>query len=284
MSKKSNYRKEKTQEAYLKVVENVQNIVNTGEYQKFLKFQSKINSYSFMNIVKIFSQFPEASMVYGKNDWEKKGRTVIDNATEIKITAPIPKAYTKKIKEIVDGEEIEKEVTVHYNNYIDVVVYDISETVGEPIPLEDKEISGEDRFLFFEKLKAFSKWPIIEEEMTGTRKGYFSPKNKLIALRKDLNMNEKISVLLHELSHGLYDDFNYKTDRNLSEVFVESIAFIVADYFGLDTSVCSFNYITKWAEGDPIIVIDLGSKIQKCAKQFISKIEKFEMQELEVAA
>ena len=273
MSKKSNYRKEKTQEAYLKVVENVQNIVNTGEYQKFLKFQSKINSYSFMNIVKIFSQFPDASMVYGKNDWEKKGRTVIDNATEIKITAPIPKAYTKKIKEIVD-----------YNNYIDVVVYDISETVGEPIPLEDKEISGEDRFLFFEKLKAFSKWPIIEEEMTGTRKGYFSPKNKLIALRKDLNMNEKISVLLHELSHGLYDDFNYKTDRNLSEVFVESIAFIVADYFGLDTSVCSFNYITKWAEGDPIIVIDLGSKIQKCAKQFISKIEKFEMQELEVAA
>ena len=120
--------------------------------------------------------------------------------------------------------------------------------------------------------------------MTGTRKGYFSPKNKLIALRKDLNMNEKISVLLHELSHGLYDDFNYKTDRNLSEVFVESIAFIVADYFGIDTSVCSFNYITKWAEGDPRIVIDLGSKIQKCAKQFISNIEKFEMQELEVAA
>ena len=58
----------------------------------------------------------------------------------------------------------------------------------------------------------------------------------------------------------------------------------INDYFGLDTSACSFNYITKWAEGDPKIVIDLGSKIQKCARQFIRDIEKFEMQELQVAA
>ena len=284
MSEKSNYRKEKMQEAYTKVVESVQNIVDTGEYEKFLKFQNKINNYSFMNTIKIFTQFPDATLVFGKNDWEKRGRTVIDNPKGIKITAPIPKAYNKKVKEIVDGEEVEKEVTVHYNNYIDVTVYDVTETVGEPIPLQNKEIVGEDRFLFFEKLKEFSKFPIIEEEMTGTKKGYFSPKKKLISLRKDLSINEKVSVLLHELTHGLYDDFNYKTDRNLSEVFVESVAYVVADYFGLDTSMCSFNYITKWADGDPKIVIDLGSKIQKTASQFIKKLEKFEINEMDCAA
>ena len=83
-----------------------------------------------------------------------------------------------------------------------------------------------------------------------------------------------------------YTNFHmlYKTDRNLSEVFVESVAYIVADHFGLDTSCCSFNYIIKWAKGETKIVIDLGSKIQKCANEFIDRLEKFEVQDLKLVA
>ena len=33
-----------------------------------------------------------------------------------------------------------------------------------------------------------------------------------------------------------------------------------------------------------IFIIDLGNKIQKCAKHFIKELENFEMQELELAA
>ena len=99
-----------------------------------------------------------------------------------------------------------------------------------------------------------------------------------------MSTDDKVAVLLHELAHGLYDDFDYKTNRNLSEVFVESIAYLVADYFGLDTSRCSFNYITQWAKGDPKVVIDLGSKVKKCANQFIQEIENFEMQEVKLVA
>ena len=39
-----------------------------------------------------------------------------------------------------------------------------------------------------------------------------------------------------------------------------------------------------WAKGEPKTVIDLGGKIQKCANEFIEKLEKFEMQEIELAA
>ena len=99
-----------------------------------------------------------------------------------------------------------------------------------------------------------------------------------------MSLDDKASVLLHELTHSLYDDFDYSKDRNLSEVFVESVAYIVADHFGLDTSLCSFNYIIKWAKGDPKTVLELGSKIQTCANLFIEKLEKFEVQELELAA
>ena len=137
---------------------------------------------------------------------------------------------------------------------------------------------------FYEKLKSFSQFPVYEKDLEGSLKGYYAPTKKEIVLKKSLSIDDKTAVLLHELAHGLYDDFEYKTDRNLSEVFVESIAYIVADHFGLDTSLCSFNYIAQWAKGEPKIILDLGSKIQKCANQFIKNIEKFEMQEIELAA
>ena len=67
----------------------------------------------------------------------------------------------------------------------------------------------------------------------------------------------------------------YKENRNLSETFVESVAFIVADYFDLDTSMCSFEYITSWTEGDTKILLELGDKIQKCANSFIKNLEDY---------
>ena len=82
------------------------------------------------------------------------------------------------------------------------------------------------------------------------------------------------NTLLHELTHAFYDDFDYKKERDLSETFVESVAYIVADYFDLDTSLCSFNYIASWVDGDTKIILELGDKIQKCANNFIKNLEK----------
>ncbi len=45
-----------------------------------------------------------------------------------------------------------------------------------------------------------------------------------------------------------------------------------------------FNYIIKWAHGDTKTIIELGDKIQKSAKKFIESLEKFEMQDIELAA
>lgn len=282
---KSRYnRKTKSKELFNKVVTGVQNIVNSGEYEKYLKFQKNFTKYSFCNKVLIYNQFPEATRVAGKRAWQDMGRETIPEAKKIRITAGMPKNWQKKVKKIVDGKEVEEIENHNYMSYTSVYVYDISQTIGEPIPMECKDINNNNMSYFYEKLKNFSQFPVYEKDLDGAMQGYYSPSKKEIVLKKSLSIDDKASVLLHELAHGLYDDFDYKTDRNLSEVFVESIAFIVADYFGLDTSLCSFNYITKWAKGDPKVVLDLGSKIQKCANQFIQNIEKFEMQEIELAA
>lgn len=281
---KSNSQRNKTKEIFDKVVEKLQNIVDNGDYEKFLKFQKNFRGYSFNNLVLIFSQFPEATKVAGKSKWLKLKRELTENARKIWIVAPIPRQYDKKVKAIEDGEEIEKIETVKYNAYRYVYVYDISHTKGNVILLQSQDINSNDMGCLYEKLISFSHIPVIEKELTGSCKGYYDEQKQEIAIKNTMSLNDKAAVLLHELTHSLYDDFDYSKDRDLSEVFVESVAYIVADHFGLDTSPCSFNYIIKWAKGDPKKVLELGSKIQTCANSFIERLEKFEMRELQFAA
>lgn len=220
----------------------------------------------------------------GKSKWLKLKRELTENAKKIWIVAPIPKKYENKFKVIEDGKEVEKTEIIRFNFYKYVYVYDISHTTGKAIPLQSQKLNCNDMAYFYEKLKLFSKVPVIEKELYAGTQGYYNEKENIIAIKNTLSQNDKASVLLHEIAHSLYDDFDYKKDRNLSEVFVESIAYIVANHFGLDTSHCSFNYIIKWAHGDTKTVLDLGSKIQECANKFIENLENFEIQDLELVA
>lgn len=284
-SEKSN-KENKTKEIFDKIVNGVTEIINSGEYERFLKFSKNFHNYSFNNIILIFSQMPEATQVAGFKKWESMGRRLKKGAKGIQIVYPIKRKYTTKLnnqESILDGQE-QEEKTVEYMSYGYTYVYDISQTVGDPMPLNDTRINSNSMVEFFEFLRFFSPYPIIEEDLYGGTQGYWNPKNKQIVLKKQLSIDDKVSVLLHELTHALYDNFNYKEDRNLSETFVESVAFIVADYFGLDTSKCSFNYITSWADGDIKVILELGDKIQKTANKFIRQIEEYREQNLKIIA
>ena len=209
---------------------------------------------------------------------------LLNGAKRIFIIAPVPRKYTKTIKKMEDGEEVEELITCDYTAFRYVYVYDVSQTEGEPLPLSTSIVTGDDMAYFYEKLKNISKIPVIEETLKSSVQGYYNKKGNIIVIDKTMPENNKAATLLHEMAHSLYDDFDYKTDRDLSEVFVESIAYIVADHFGLDTSLCSFNYIIKWANGEPKKVIELGTKIQNCANEFIKQIEEYNMQELKSVA
>lgn len=71
MYKKSKYNKEvqqsKTKEMYEKIVTNLKTIVENGEYEDFLKFRKNFRSYSFINIILIYSQFKDATRVARKS-------------------------------------------------------------------------------------------------------------------------------------------------------------------------------------------------------------------------
>ena len=274
--KKNRDKINKTKELFDKIVEGVNNIISSGEFERFLKFSKNFHHYSFNNIVLIYSQMKEATQVAAFKKWQSMGRKLKKGVHGIQIIYPIKRKYTK----IIEGQDSllddnNKEQEVEYMTYRYTYVYDISQTVGKPLPLENNALNSDNKKEFYKFLKTFSPYKIEEEDIFGTAKGYWIEKEQKIIIKKSLSIDDKVSVLLHELTHAFYDDFDYKEDRNLSETFVESVAFIVADYFDLDTSLCSFEYIASWVGEDTKIILELGNKIQKCANSFIKKLEEF---------
>ena len=85
MKQKESNKKQKTKEAFDKIVEGVTNIISSGEYTKFLKFCKNFHNYSFNNMVLIFSQMPEATQVAGFKRWESMGRRLKKGAKGINI-------------------------------------------------------------------------------------------------------------------------------------------------------------------------------------------------------
>lgn len=224
------------------------------------------------------------------------GRGVKKNPNTIYIYAPIKYKVTRQL----DGQQnvnglTEKErntegttETIEGIKFKRTVVFDITDTYtkkgAKPIPFVEDYLNNNTTEEMYNTLVELSPVPIEIKEIYGGAKGYYSKIEGKIALSNKLSQDDKTAVLLHELCHCKYDDFNYKEERNKSEIFVESIAFLVADYFGFDTSMCSFGYITKWAKNDINEVIKLGGKIEKTAKEYIKLIEEKLNPQMQISA
>lgn len=248
-----------------KLDKGVAEIFSSGKYADYLRAMSHLHDYSFSNIVLILMQKPDATMVAGMHSWNKNyGRFVNEGERGIKILAPAP--YKREILKTVfdndgnpvldkDGNEVKEKVAVMVENYKIAYVYDVSQTHGRPVPsLGANELYGEvkgyDRIL--NAVKAIAPVPVFFEEIKSEAKGYYSPVDDKIVIKKDLSEVQTIKTLLHESAHALLDhgnkkkDPDYTPDRSAHEVQAESVAFTVCSYYGIDTSDYSFGYIAGW--------------------------------------
>lgn len=286
----------KNQVNYAKLLEGIQNVIKRGDYLEFLKMINKIrNNYSFRNTMLVYVQNPNATIVKGFCDWNKLGRGVKKNPKTIFIYTPIKHKKQKAIEgqQSVDGKE-EKErnnnaiETIEGITYKRVAVYDIGDTYikkgNKRIPILDDVLENDTTGELYKSLVEISPVPIIIEEINSMKKGYYDKTNKKIVLKESLSQDDKTSVLIHELCHCLYDNFVYKTERNKSEIFVESVAFLVADHFGFDTSLCSFGYITSWAENNIKEFMRLSNKIKETADEFIELIKNSKYKQEKISA
>jgi len=282
---------------YAKLLEGVQKVIKRGDYPKFLRMVNRIkNDYSFRNNLLVYVQNPNATIVKGFCEWNKLGRGVKKDPRTIFIYIPIRYKKRKTIEgqQDISGKEKKQRKNdgtieeIEGITYKRVAVYDIGDTYvkkgNKRIPILDDRIDSNTTENLYETLLEISPASVIIKEINGIAKGYFSKSENSIVLNAALSQDDKTAVLIHELCHCLYDNFEYAIERNKSEIFVESVSFLVADYFNFDTSICSFGYIVNWSKNDIKQFMQLSNKIKETADEFIELIKNSKYKQEEISA
>ena len=247
--------------------EGVSEIFTSERYTEYLQTMAKFHNYSFNNTMLIALQRPDATLVTGYRNWQSMGRQVMKGEKGITIIAPTP-IKKKQMQEVLDkegrpvlnenGDSIMKEVEVKIPRFKAITVFDIAQTVGDPIDLmvpEELKEAVNDYDLFMEAITAVSPVPIRFDEISGNAKGYYHNEDKEIVIRKGMSESQTIKTAIHESGHARLHDRDEmkakgeKKDRLTAEVEAESVAYCVCSAFGIDTSEYSFPYIANWSSG-----------------------------------
>lgn len=240
------------------------------DLRKYMEFLSKFHRYSIGNILLIYAQYPEATLVKGYKSWQELGRTVKKGERGIQILAPILK---KKQEE--NPEEQEKILTGYRTTY----VFDISQTEGAALPIPSVREGRNGHIEGYEDLKNavihISPCPIFFEDIPEIKKvsGYFNRRENKIVIDRNLSQKETILVLFHEMAHATLHREIGKT-RNEKETEAEAVAYLISRHFHIEASASSFIYIARHTNSELEEFKNAIETIKNTANQLIESLEK----------
>ncbi|MEI3281525.1 MAG: DUF6782 family putative metallopeptidase [Enterocloster sp.] len=166
-----------------------------------------------------------------------------------------------------------------------VKTFDISQTEGKELPsIRPAELSGsiEGYPKLLQALQEISPVPVTFELVDGDAKGYYHLEDKKIVVQDGMSEVQTIKTLLHEMAHQkLHDKDNVPEaqdiTRNGKEVEAESVAYVVCQHYGINTSDYSFSYVAGWSEGKeiPELKASLDKIRQTASNLLISSIRKW---------
>lgn len=233
--------------------------------KRYLSAVARLYKYSLRNMLLIFSQSPDASMVAGFQTWKKLGRFVRKGERGIVIIAPI---QLSKQNEQPTLSDVPEELTIFKACY----VFDVAQTEGAEIMQLGKVEGDPDNHL--EKLKQFVQACNIKLAYSsdlGSADGI--SKGGSIEIKLGLNKAEEFSVLVHELAHELIHHVpapEGKT-RTVRETEAEAVAHVVCEAIGLSTNRAAADYIQLY-QGDAEILRSSLEVIQKTSSKIIAQV------------
>ena len=194
---------------------NIQELFQSERYMNYLRTMSRFHKYSFNNTMLIHMQKPDATLVTGYSKWEQKfNRHVKRGEKGIRIIAPTP--FKKKIEQEKldpdtklplrdkDGNIIMEEKEVKIPMFKPVVVFDVSQTEGEPLPTLSSDLRGDVKHyeIFMEALRRSSPVPMELKAISGDMDGFFNLDDQSITIREGMSEVQTICAAVHEITHA----------------------------------------------------------------------------------
>jgi len=295
-----NDRESKTNELFNMLKEGVKKYtVDPEQFKQLLDFKSRFHNYSLGNILLILFQNPKASLVGSFRHWHDLGFPVKKGEKGLSIFVPAPVSYfevtdadgskrikklsqaTQRERELIDSGQIEIKTVMKYKiGY----VFDISQTTATEDDLPKLMVNN----LKSDANLLYRLWPEVKNispDVTSVSyddlgllgaKGYFNLDNKNIVLNSRNGELQDLKTLIHETAHSiLHSDDTDNTSRQVEEIEAESVAYIVSQYYGYDTSDYSFAYLKNWGEEkSEDLLIDSFSRISNTANKIIEHMDR----------
>ena len=271
----------------------IKDYFDSDTYKNYLEGMAHFNHYSARNIQLIKAQLPEATMVASFEEWKKRNGHVNKGEKALYVQAPV--TVIKKDadgKPIINADTGEKETLTYFKP---VPVFDISQVS----PVEGKEldlpkmggaipsqINKEYYQNVYRALRDISQKengiPIRFRELEKSD-GFYNPKTNEITIKKGMTYEQTLSTLIHEMAHSelhnkksLTERFEGKLTRSSKELQAESIAYVVSNHLGFDTSGDSFAYLASWSQ-EPDGLENLKAQleiVQEEASSLMKRIDK----------
>ena len=274
-----------------KLEKGVKDVFQSDKYKQFLNVMAKFPRYSVNNTMLIMMQRPDAQLCQSFTGWKQMGRYVKKGEKGISILAPAPYKIEREQTKLdekgrpvfdADGEPVKEKVEVTIRAFKVVKTFDLSQTDGKELPtIGPSELVGniEGYPELLQVLQEISPVPVSFELIDGDAKGFYHLEDKKIVVQDGMSEVQTIKTLLHEMAHEkLHDKDNVPEAKDISrngkEVEAESVAYVVCQHYGINTSDYSFSYVAGWTEGKetPELKASLD-KIRQTASEFIYQID-----------
>lgn len=265
---KANASKANASRAMQMLEEGITRITSSEEFKRYLSFTRSFREYSPNNIMLIWLQCPDATMVAGYKKWKEHGRQVKKGEKAIKILAPVAR---KEIDE-ESGEEVRRVV-----GFRDANVFAAEQTEGDPLPsppltgnVEAGDSSARRLHATLSRICEAEGVPVAEHTLRPGHYGYHDPLNERIVVSTNIPEVRKATTLAHELCHYFLHPLHISltTETGTKETEAEGASFAICEHFGIDTSAFSFPYIARHAE-DPNTLQGVVGRIQKVVGQIL---------------
>ncbi|MFK4957427.1 PBECR4 domain-containing protein [Lactococcus garvieae] len=264
----------------------VNEYLNSDTYKNYLDAVSKFHRYSSKNIRLLLSQNQNISMVASYKDWKEKfERQVSKGSKSLKV-------YVPKIQKLKDDEgkvKLDpngKEMTRTYFQLGSV--FDVSQTTGKEIPKPVYQLEGEVKNYsnIYAALTKTTKAEIGFTDISTGAHGFYQPDSDIIKIQKGMKQEQTIKTVIHEIAHSNLHNLEarkkHEYTKEEKELQAESVAYVVSNHLGIDTSSYSFGYLANWSsdkntldhlESSMSIVRDEAAKIISRLDQELTQVK-----------
>ena len=269
----------------------IESYLDSDTYKNFLSCFSSFNDYSQKNMRLLLAQMPTATMVAKASDWKNLGRFPSKGTKALRIYGPNPEYKKDEEGNYLKDEKGKKIPTGNIAGWKLVPVFDVSQTHGKELPKPIYELTENFKepkhFLsIFNAVKNCTTASISLQEISREGvKGFYNHDTHSIVIRKGMNQYQTLKTEIHEVAHSI---LHKKTSEFISkeqkEFEAESVAYIVCQNYGVDTSDYTFAYLSSWTnKGERIADFENSLKtITNTAREIIKKIDKELSQELTI--